>query len=175
MEDHRDIIISIHPEHVASIISRAKNHEFRNYLLPTSVKRLWIYETSPLSSIRYIATISHGKRPGEICNPHGLRNDEFDRGDLEGRVKFAYEILKLEQLPKSYSLSELKTKGWLKGAPQKYCFLKPAMREATRTLPLHLVFGPDEQNLDMDHSKNVNSDDDELASEQQSVDKSLKG
>ncbi|KAK7210043.1 hypothetical protein V2G26_017221 [Clonostachys chloroleuca] len=159
MGDRRDIIISIYPKHVANIVSRDKNHEFRNYLLPASVKRLWIYETSPLSSIRYIATISQGKRPGEICNPDGLENDEFDRVDLEGSAKYAYEILKLEQLPESYSLSDLKIKGWLKGAPQKYCFLKPAMREAASTLPLQLVLGPDEKTLDL--SKDVNSDEEE--------------
>ncbi|CAG9941004.1 unnamed protein product [Clonostachys rosea f. rosea IK726] len=162
MEDRRYIIISIHPKYVANIVSREKNHEFRNYLLPASVKRLWIYETSPLSSIRYIATISQGKRPGEICNPDGLENDEFDRGDLEGSAKY---------LPASYSLSDLKRKGWLKGAPQKYCFLKPAMREAASTLPLRLVFGPDEQTLDL--SKDVNSEE-EPVKERQSVDKSLK-
>ncbi|CAG9974732.1 unnamed protein product [Clonostachys byssicola] len=173
MEDRRDIIISIHPKYVANIVSREKNHEFRNYLLPASVKRLWIYETSPLSSIRYIATISQGKRPGEIRNHDGLGNDEFDRGDLEGSGKYAYEILKLEQLPESYSLGDLKKKGWLKGAPQKYCFLKPAMREAACTLPLQLVFGPDDQTFDL--SKDVNSDgEEEPANEQQSVDKSPK-
>jgi hypothetical protein len=135
-----DLILSIHPQHVANIVTRVKNHEFRNYLLPVSVKRLWIYETSPASSIRYVATISHGKRPGEIRDPKGLRNDEFDRGDLEGRVKYAYEILKLEELPKPYSLTTLKSNGWLGGAPQKYCFVKPAMAAALSTTSLRLVF-----------------------------------
>ena len=136
----RDLILSIHPQHVANIVNRVKNHEFRNYLLPVSVKRLWIYETSPASSIRYVATISHGKRPGEIRDPKGLRNDEFDRGDLEGRVKYAYEILKLEELPEPYSLTALKSNGWLGGAPQKYCFVKPAMATALNTTSLRLVF-----------------------------------
>jgi hypothetical protein len=72
-----------------------------------SVKRLWIYETNPASSIRYVATISDGKRPGEIRDPSGLRNDEFDRGDLEGRVKYAYEIQKLEELPEPHPLEDL--------------------------------------------------------------------
>ncbi len=80
----RDLIIAIHPRHVRHICQRTKNHEFRKYLFPPFVERLWIYETSPISSIRYVATISRGKRPGEIRDPSGLRNDEFDRGDLEG-------------------------------------------------------------------------------------------
>ncbi|KAK3390726.1 hypothetical protein B0H63DRAFT_466343 [Podospora didyma] len=136
--DERDIIISIHPQHVANIVNGIKNHEFRNYLLPPSTKRLWIYETSPASLIRYIATISHGKRPGEICDSSGLKNDMFDRGELEGCVKYGYEILKLERLSEPISLSDLKQKGWLRGAPQKYGFVKPAMQEAA--VSLQLVF-----------------------------------
>ncbi|KAK3687599.1 hypothetical protein B0T22DRAFT_132827 [Podospora appendiculata] len=135
-----DIIISIHPQHVANIVSRVKNHEFRSYLLPSTVKRLWIYETSPTSSIRFIATVSQGKRPGEIQDPSGLKNDEFDLGELESRAQFAYEIQKLEELPTAYSLDDLKRRGWLNGAPQKYCFVKPAMDEALKTTPLKLVF-----------------------------------
>lgn len=136
----RDLILSIHPRHVADIVSRVKNHEFRNYLLPASVDRLWIYETSPASAVRYAATISHGKRPGEIREPGGLGNDEFDRGDLEGRVKYAYEILKLEELDTPYSLAALKSNGWLGGAPQKYCFVKPEMAAALDVATLRLVF-----------------------------------
>ena len=135
-----DIIISIHPQHVENIVNRTKNHEFRKYLLPSSVKRLWIYETSPASSIKYLATISPGKRPGEICDPTGLRNDEFDSGELEALAKYGYEILKLEELPRSYSLAELKEEGWLKGPPQKYCFVTEAMREAFESTVLGVVF-----------------------------------
>lgn len=35
-----DIFISIHPRHVANIVARVKNHEFRKYLLPPDVCRL---------------------------------------------------------------------------------------------------------------------------------------
>ena len=135
-----DLIISIRPQHVANIVRRTKNHEFRNYLLPVSVRRLWIYETSPASAIRYVATISHGKRPGEIRNSDGLKNDEFDRGSMEGRVKYAYEILRLEELEEPFTLGALKANGWLGGAPQKYCFVKPAMAAALATAKLRLLF-----------------------------------
>ncbi|KAH6973813.1 hypothetical protein BKA56DRAFT_526295, partial [Ilyonectria sp. MPI-CAGE-AT-0026] len=135
-----DILISIHPQHVANIVSRIKNHEFRNYLLPAEVRRLWIYETSPASSVKYVATISAGKRPGEIQDPAGLRNDEFDEGRLERRVKYAYEIHKLEALEAPISLSDLKQNGWLNGPPQKYCYVKQSMRQALSVTPLTLVF-----------------------------------
>lgn len=135
-----DLILSIRPQHVANIVSRVKNHEFRNYLLPVSARRLWIYETSPASAIRYVATISHGKRPGEIREPGGLRNDEFDRGELEGRVKYAYEILRLEELEEPWTLAALKKNGWLGGAPQKYCFVKGSMAAALGAASLRLLF-----------------------------------
>ncbi|KAK0712185.1 hypothetical protein B0T21DRAFT_72996 [Apiosordaria backusii] len=125
-----DIVIAIHPRHVANIVSRVKNHEFRKYLLPAEVRRLWIYETSPASSVKYVATISAGKQPGEIRDPNGLRNDEFDEGRLEHLVKYAYEILRLEALTVPISLSDLKENGWLNGLPQKYCYVKQSMRQA---------------------------------------------
>ncbi|KAK4224006.1 hypothetical protein QBC38DRAFT_486359 [Podospora fimiseda] len=135
-----DIIISIHPKHVENIASRVKNHEFRKYLLPAEVRQLWIYETSPASSVKYVATISAGKQPGEIRDPNGLRNDEFDQGRLDGLVKYAYEILKLEVLKTPISLSDLKENGWLNGPPQKYCYVKESMRKALDTVETTLVF-----------------------------------
>lgn len=136
----QDLILSIRPQHVANIVSRVKNHEFRNYLLPVSVRRLWIYETSPASAIRYVATISHGKRPGEIQDSTGLRNDEFDRGESAGRVKYAYEILRLEELGEPLGLAVLKERGWLGGAPQKYCFVKGPMATALGAASLRILF-----------------------------------
>ncbi|KAK4168237.1 hypothetical protein QBC43DRAFT_296902 [Cladorrhinum sp. PSN259] len=127
-----DIIIAIHPKHVANIVSRVKNHEFRKYLLPA--------ETSPASSVKYVATISAGKRPGEIRDPNGLRNDEFDQGRLEHLVKYAYEIRRLEALTAPISLSDLKQNGWLNGPPQKYCYVKQSMRQAFNVAQTNLVF-----------------------------------
>ncbi len=135
-----DIIIAIHPRHIANILSRVKNHEFRKYLLPAEVTRFWIYETSPASSVKYVATISPGKRPGEIHDPSGLRNDEFDEGKLEHLVKYAYEIRRLEALAAPISLRDLKQNGWLNGPPQKYCYVKEPMRQALRVMPTKLVF-----------------------------------
>ena len=104
------------------------------------MRRLWIYETSPASSIKYVATISAGKRPGEIRDPSGLRNDEFDSGQLEHRVKYAYEIRRLETLPPPISLRDLKQNGWLHGPPQKYCYVKQSLRQALDIAQTSLVF-----------------------------------
>ena len=135
-----DIIISIHPKHVANIASRLKDHEFRNYLLPGSVKRMWIYETSPTQAIKYVARISPGKRPGEITNIQGLNNASFNERKLEGS-KFAYEILELHATPAPWTLQELKARGWLNGPPQKYCYVKESMIDTLKGIELVKVFG----------------------------------
>ena len=69
-----------------------------------------------------------------------MRNDEFDRGESAGSVKYAYEILRLEELEQPWTLAALKRNGWLGGAPQKYCFVKGEMVAALGDVSLRLVF-----------------------------------
>jgi hypothetical protein len=133
-----DIIIAIRQPHLDHIVSLKKNHEFRGYLLPTLVKRFWIYEPSPVSAVRYIAEVSHGKRPGEVSDESFIRNADFNQGKMEGG-RFAYEIIKLEELESPVTLAEMKSKNWLGGAPQKYCYLKKSMAAGVRdakTIPI---------------------------------------
>lgn len=40
-----DVLLSIKPVHLANIVSRQKNHEYRKYRLRDGVTRLWLYET----------------------------------------------------------------------------------------------------------------------------------
>jgi hypothetical protein len=52
-----DVLLAIKPEHLANIISREKNHEYRKYRLKDGVSRLWLYETGSgggRSSITYV-------------------------------------------------------------------------------------------------------------------------
>lgn len=52
-----DVLLAIKPEHLANIISREKNHEYRNYRLKDGVLCLWLYETGSgggRSSITYV-------------------------------------------------------------------------------------------------------------------------
>jgi hypothetical protein len=78
-----DILVSIYPKHVDDIVAQRKNHEFRKYLIPITVKRMWIYETAPVSAIRYCAVIEPGKQPGELAEDDldGLNNRSFNDGD----------------------------------------------------------------------------------------------
>jgi hypothetical protein len=40
-----DVLLSIKPVHLANLVSRQKNHEYRKYRLRDGVTRLWFYET----------------------------------------------------------------------------------------------------------------------------------
>ncbi|APA15481.1 hypothetical protein sscle_15g102510 [Sclerotinia sclerotiorum 1980 UF-70] len=120
-----DIFISIYPTHVEDIISRKKNHEFRSYNFPSTVSRIWIYQTRPVSTLTHMAVVSAPKSPGEITNHDGLGNAEFNKGDK--RSKVAYEILELYALANPMTFEELKSRQWFKAAPQKYARVPPAV------------------------------------------------
>ncbi|KAH8598437.1 hypothetical protein B0O99DRAFT_699774 [Bisporella sp. PMI_857] len=75
-----------------------ENQEFRNYLLPSTVKRIWIYETAPISAIRYCAVIEPGEQPGELSEDdlEGLNNRKFNDGETlkpgGSRSRYTYKI-----------------------------------------------------------------------------------
>ncbi|KAJ5970333.1 uncharacterized protein N7479_000251 [Penicillium vulpinum] len=116
-----DIFMSIKPEHIQNIATGSKNHEYRSYLLPPSIQHIWFYTTSPIKQIEYVARISLGKTPGEVPDDGGIGNVEFNAGLKES--KYGYEILALWRLKVSVSLEDALVKGFLKGAPQKYCWV----------------------------------------------------
>ena len=95
-----DIVISIKPKFMNLIVDRAKNHEFRKYLISPTVERMWyvgvlhlsldcdhelnaisrLYVSSPDQTLRYVAVISQGKVPGSIETEDGVGNADFNAG-----------------------------------------------------------------------------------------------
>ncbi|KAI3335562.1 hypothetical protein F4824DRAFT_148385 [Ustulina deusta] len=122
---HSDIMVSLHPEHIARIVDRTKNHEFRVWKMPQQVSRIWVYITRPESQLRYMCLFSEPKTPGEIEDKKGLGNVEFNQGKMA--AKFAYQILQVYELNNPVSLDEMKRKGWVAGAPQKYTYIPLAV------------------------------------------------
>ncbi|CAG8385458.1 unnamed protein product [Penicillium salamii] len=116
-----DIFMSIKPEHIQNIALRTKNHEYRSYLLPQSIQRIWFYTSSPIQSLEYVAHISHGKRPGEVPEDGGIGNAEFNIGLKKSG--YGYEILTLWKLKDPITLKQAIADGFLKGPPQKYCWV----------------------------------------------------
>lgn len=113
--------MSIKPEHMNNIASGAKNHEYRGYLLPSSVHRIWFYTTTPVKKIEYVARISRAKVPGQVPEDNGIGNTDFNAG--RKKSKYGYEILKLWKLQQSIRLEQAISRQILKGAPQKYCWV----------------------------------------------------
>ncbi|KAA8895429.1 hypothetical protein FN846DRAFT_785098 [Sphaerosporella brunnea] len=140
-----DILMSIRPLHMGNIASRRKTHEFRIYLLPPSVKRIWFYTSAPVQKLLYVAEISEGKKPGEIAaSDAGLGNKEFNEGKKKAGV-YGYEILKLWEVGKGtkgkgFTLQKMKDEGWVKGPPQKYQWVKADMLQALAGDGLKSVF-----------------------------------
>ncbi|KAI0112433.1 hypothetical protein GGR51DRAFT_39782 [Nemania sp. FL0031] len=122
---HSDIMVSLHPEHIARIVDRTKNHEFRAWKIPQQVSRIWVYITRPESHLRYMCLFGEPKTPGEIQDEKGIGNIEFNQG--KKAAKFAYEVLQVYELNNPVSLDEMKKKGWVAGAPQKYTYIPPAV------------------------------------------------
>jgi predicted transcriptional regulator len=116
-----DIFMSIKPEHMQNIASRSKNHEYRSYLLSSSIQHIWFYTSSPTKQIQYVARISPGKEPGEVPDDGGTGNADFNAGMKSS--KYGYEILALWRLNTPVSLERAVAEGFLKGAPQKYCWV----------------------------------------------------
>jgi hypothetical protein len=135
-----DIVISIQPQHLPNIISRQKNHEFRKYALPDSVKHMWIYETRPTSALTHVATIGPTRRPGDITDEHGLNNQAFNNGIHPAGALYACEIFRLDKLDQPIALTELVAEKWLGGPPQKYCFARKLMLEAMNKRAMTMLF-----------------------------------
>ncbi|KAF4949155.1 hypothetical protein FSARC_13573 [Fusarium sarcochroum] len=116
-----DVLLSIKPVHLANIVSREKNHEYRKYRLKDGVSRLWLYETGGgggRSSITHIAVIPPTTRhePGSVpTEPFGIGNTEFNDGLKES--KYGYPILELYELINPVTLNEMKTQWGMGGAP----------------------------------------------------------
>lgn len=129
-----DVLISIHPEHIPHIIDRTKDHEFRKYQIPGTVRRMWLYETSPVSALRYCVVVGPARVPGElrVDELSISRNAEFQSGELsEKRLAFyAYKILELHELDSPQSLATLIGQGWAKGAPQRFQYCRSEMLTA---------------------------------------------
>ncbi|OCL05653.1 hypothetical protein AOQ84DRAFT_355875 [Glonium stellatum] len=133
-----DVFMSIKPEYMGDIVLGTKNHEYRKYLLPASVERIWFYTSSPAQELRYIAAISKGKASGEVPEDGGLGNKEFNEGK-EGSA-YAYEILQLWELGEPMSLEVLKRDGYLKGPPQKYNWVSQGLLSDVKLDGQKLVF-----------------------------------
>lgn len=131
LDGRADILISIRPEHMADIAAGRKNHEYRKYLLPAAVQRVWFYTTAPISAVQYVVQVGGGRAPGQVLDDGVLGNADFNAGRKVS--KFGYEIVRLWKLNAPLSLATARARRVLKQPPQKYQF---APRELVEAWPL---------------------------------------
>ena len=81
--------------------------------------------SSPDQTLRYIATISHGKSPGEIEVEDGMGNADFNAG-LKGAAVYGYEIKELYQLNEPLALTEMQ-KRYGATFPQRFSYMSEKM------------------------------------------------
>ncbi|KAI0906138.1 hypothetical protein F4824DRAFT_364715 [Ustulina deusta] len=121
-----DVLLAIKAEHLANIVNKTKNHEYRKYRLPDGVERLWLYETANgggTASITHIAVIPDSVRrvPGQVpTDPPGIGNDDFNAGLKQS--KYGYPILELYELVQPVTMAEMKSK-WNMGAPMGWRYV----------------------------------------------------
>lgn len=121
-----DVFISVKPSQVEAILDRKKDHEFRSKAFPDTVRRIWLYETAPRSTLTYMAAIGPQKRPGAELSQYGLGNTAFNAHSSKSG-EYAYEILGFYELANPLTLRELKSREWLKAPPQAWQTVKPAV------------------------------------------------
>lgn len=115
-----DVVMSIKPVHVEKIKSGVKNHEFRKYVPSRGVDRLWIYTSSPVCALEYVADIDKIVAYPDKIAEDGYGNVEFNMGQKE--VPYAYHIKSLYRLKKPIHLGELREK-YKFTAPQSFFYL----------------------------------------------------
>ncbi|KAH6679312.1 hypothetical protein B0J14DRAFT_580463 [Halenospora varia] len=137
-----DIFISVHPSQVKDIIDQTRDHLTRNWAMAPSVSRVWIYETAPVSTLKYMATIGPAKRPGEVKSESGKGNVDFNTKDKNSNWR-AYEILEVYELADPLPLSELISNAWLQAAPSKFKKVPPAVLDQVMANLKPRLIGPE--------------------------------
>lgn len=113
------IFISIKPEFTKRIESGEKNYEFRKYIPKEEFDKLYVYETVPTCSLKYILTIDKIIEYPDKISEQGYGNDDFNNGLKKS--KYAYHISKVEKLNKIISLNDLKN-DYSFAPPQSYAY-----------------------------------------------------
>ncbi len=123
-----DVFVSMPPQTLTSILSRARTHETRNWALPPGVVRLWIYETKPVCALKYMCSVGPVLRPGQITDETGLGNKEFNKKSERGNWR-AYEIMAVYELLDPIELAVLLQREWFRQPPRTFSRVGPAVAD----------------------------------------------
>ena len=102
----KGIYISIKPEFTKKIETGEKNYEFRKYYPNQKIDILYVYETTPTCTLKYIIELGEIIKYPNLITKDGYGNEEFNKGLKKS--KYAYEIRHVYILENQISLFELR-------------------------------------------------------------------
>lgn len=116
------------------IINGTKNYDFRKYGLPTTVKRIWFYQTAPQSSITHICETLPciDRKTGDAkLTEDGRGNKEYNdqHKDFED-YDYAYKILSVYEIKEPLTLQRLMDEFGMKSAPRGFTYVRADMAKA---------------------------------------------
>lgn len=121
----KKIIISINPEHVKNILNGTKKYEYRTKAAKTDVKKIIIYETTPVKKvvaeveIEDVLMMSPEDLWEETKNQSGITKSFFDSYFKNRKIAYAYRLGKVKVYEEPKSLIEF----GLRCAPQSFVYI----------------------------------------------------
>jgi hypothetical protein len=85
------LILAIYPKNIKKIQNRKKNHKYRKYPLPHPF--VWLYENKPVNTVTTVLQLGPSKAPGEVNDPSGNGNNDYDNGRKDPQTMFGYPII----------------------------------------------------------------------------------
>lgn len=118
MNEDNIVFMSIKEQHINRIISKTKNHEFRNVKPTRSFRYIFVYVPVPVKELKYILKVKQPVVSPNKINYDGIGNKEFNS---EQKTKYAYPIENLFLINNPIQLDELKEKFDFT-APQSFAY-----------------------------------------------------
>ncbi len=122
----KKIIVSINPEHVKNIINGTKKFEYRTKAAKSDVKKIIIYETTPIKKVVAEAEIIEVlmMKPDDLWDEtkeqSGITKSFFDSYFENRNVAYAYRLGKVKVYEEPKSLEEF----GLRYAPQSFAYIR---------------------------------------------------
>lgn len=118
MEKDNIVFMSIKEQHINRIVSRTKNHEFRNIKPIKDFDYIFVYIPVPIKELKYILKVKKPIKTPNKIDIDGIGNKEFNE---ELKTKYAYPIESLFVINTPIQLNELKEKFDFT-APQSFAY-----------------------------------------------------
>ena len=119
------IVISINPEHVKNILNGTKKFEYRTKAAKSDVKKIIIYETTPIKKIVAeveiveVLMMEPEKLWNETKNESGISKSFFDSYFDNRKIAYAYKLGRVVKYKEPKTLEEF----GLKYAPQSFVYI----------------------------------------------------